>query len=232
LLTNTPAESRQFYGELFGWEFERPASSIGIGNDDSYMLIRHEGRLIGGMLDVNILDRDENISQWVTVMSVPDMNTAIARVTDGGGEVLTQPTDVGSRGTLAVIAGPDKAIIALLQTRAGDPAEQEPVVNGWLWNELWTNDVEEATGFYQGVAGFEVEDHDVVDYDYVYRVLKSGGSPRAAVLPNPFEDVLPVWVNYIRVADPAAITARVDDLGGTILIDGGGRVADMATGTK
>lgn len=233
LLTNTPAESQRFYGELFGWQFEKPPSGIGIGADDSYMLIRHNGELIGGMLDVNILDRDENISQWITVMSVPDMAAAIARVAEGGGEVLTQPTDVGSRGTLAVIAGPDKAIIALLQTRDGDPAEQEPVVNGWLWNELWTNDVDAATDFYKGIAGFEVEDHDVEDYDYVYRVLKSGDTPRAAVLPNPFEDVLPVWVNYIRVADPAAIAARVADLGGTILIDAqprsiGGQVAFIA----
>jgi len=218
---------------LFGWEFERPAITLGVGDGDSYMLIRHEGKLIGGMLDTKILQRDKDISQWVTVMSVADIAAATERVLDGGGEVLTPPTDVGSRGTLAVAAGPDRAIIALLQTRDGDPEEQEPVVNGWLWNELWTDDVERATAFYQGVAAFEVEDHDVADYDYVFRVLKSGGAPLAAVLPNPFDDVLPVWINYIRVEDPAAVTARVEELGGTIIIDAraraiGGEVAFIA----
>jgi predicted enzyme related to lactoylglutathione lyase len=233
LLTTTPAESQKFYGELFGWKFERPGLSIGIGDADSYMLIRHNGELIGGMLDANILNGDDNISQWITVMSTEDLSAAVERVAANGGEILTPPTDVGSRGTLAVVAGPDKAIIALVQTRGGDPEESEPVVNGWLWNELWTNNVEQATGFYQAVAGFEIEDHAVPGEDHDYRVLKSGDSPRAAIMPNPFERELPVWVNYIRVDDPAAITARVEELGGVVFIDAspralGGEVAFVA----
>jgi predicted enzyme related to lactoylglutathione lyase len=233
LLTTTPAESRKFYGELFGWKFERPGLSIGIGDADSYMLIRHNGELIGGMLDANILNGDDNISQWITVMSTEDLSAAVERVAANGGEILTPPTDVGSRGTLAVVAGPDKAIIALVQTRGGDPEESEPVVNGWLWNELWTNNVEQATGFYQAVAGFEIEDHAVPGEDHDYRVLKSGDSARAAIMPNPFERELPVWVNYIRVDDPAAITARVEELGGVVFIDAspralGGEVAFVA----
>ena len=233
LLTTTPAESRKFYGELFGWKFERPGLSIGIGDADSYMLIRHNGELIGGMLDANILNGDDNISQWITVMSTEDLSAAVERVAANGGEILTPPTDVGSRGTLAVVAGPDKAIIALVQTRGGDPEESEPVVNGWLWNELWTNNVEQATSFYQAVAGFEIEDHAVPGEDHDYRVLKSGDSARAAIMPNPFERELPVWVNYIRVDDPAAITARVEELGGVVFIDAspralGGEVAFVA----
>jgi hypothetical protein len=218
---------------LFGWKFERPGLSIGIGDADSYMLIRHNGELIGGMLDANILNGDDNISQWITVMSTEDLSAAVERVAANGGEILTPPTDVGSRGTLAVVAGPDKAIIALVQTRGGDPEESEPVVNGWLWNELWTNNVEQATGFYQAVAGFEIEDHAVPGEDHDYRVLKSGDSARAAIMPNPFERELPVWVNYIRVDDPAAITARVEELGGVVFIDAspralGGEVAFVA----
>ena len=233
LFTTTPAESRKFYGELFGWKFERPGLSIGIGDADSYMLIRHNGELIGGMLDANILNGDDNISQWITVMSTEDLSAAVERVAANGGEILTPPTDVGSRGTLAVVAGPDKAIIALVQTRGGDPEESDPVVNGWLWNELWTNNVEQATGFYQALAGFEIEDHAVQGEDHDYRVLKSGDSPRAAIMPNPFERELPVWVNYIRVDDPAAITARVEELGGVVFVDAspralGGEVAFVA----
>ena len=233
LLTSTPVESRRFYGELFGWQFERPGVNTGVGGADSYMLIRHDGRLIGGMLDVNVLQRDVDISQWVTVMSVADISAAVARVIDAGGDVLTMPTDVGSRGTLAVVAGPDKAIIALLQTRDGDPEEQRPVVNGWLWNELWTNDVAGATDFYASVSGLELEDHAVAGTDQTYRLLKSGDTPRAAILPHPFERELPVWVNYIRVDDPAAITARVEELGGRVIIDAqarriGGQVAFVA----
>jgi predicted enzyme related to lactoylglutathione lyase len=183
------------------------------------MLIRHNGKLIGGMVDANILNPEENISQWVTVMSISDIDAAAGAVAAAGGEVLTRPTNVGSRGTLAVAAGPDRAIFAMIQTRDGDPAEQDPAANEWLWDELWTNSVEQATGFYQQVVGFQYEDHKVADMDRNYRVLKMDDQPRAAVLANPFEEEQPVWVNYLRVDDPMAITARVEELGGRILVE-------------
>jgi predicted enzyme related to lactoylglutathione lyase len=233
LLTTTPAESRTFYAELFGWEFERPAMAVGVGDDDSYMLIRHNGELIGGMLDARVLKREQNISQWITVMSVDDIEAAVNRVATNDGEVMTPPTDVGARGKLAVIAGPDKGIIALLQARDGLPGHRKPVTNGWLWNELWTDDVDRATRFYQELAGFEVADEDVPGTDNKYRMLKSGDELRVGILPNPFEGELPVWVNYLRVDDPAAITARVEALGGRVIADAqkrpiGGKVAFIA----
>ena len=233
LLTSTPAESRKFYGELFGWQFEKPGIDLGFGDESSYMLIRHNGNLIGGMVDVNALNRDVNISQWVTVMSVSDINAAVGRVAADGGEVLTQPTELGSRGTLAVVADPGRALFAMLQTKDGDPAEQQPAHNEWLWNELWTDDVDRATTFYIDVVGFETEDHPIENSDHKYRVLKADDKPRVGVLANPFEGELPVWVNYIRVEDPAAITARVNELGGRIIVEAqprsiGGTVAFIA----
>lgn len=219
LLTTTPEGSRRFYGELFGWEFENPGINLGFGDDDSYLLIRHEGRLIGGMVDANTLNRDVDISQWVTVMSVNDIEAAAARVSANGGEVLTAPTDVGSRGTLAVVTGPDGALISLVQTRDGDPTEQEPAHNQWLWDELWTDDTSGAASFFEQVAGLRLEERSPDASDYRYRVLLAGNQPRAGILPMPFEGERPVWVNYIRVEDPAGITARVAALGGRVIID-------------
>ena len=219
LITDTPAESRRFYGELFGWEFETPAGGVGVGGADSYWLIRHDGELIGGMVDQSVLNRDADISQWITVMSVADIEAAVGRVAEQGGNVLTPPTDVGARGTLAVVASPDRAIIALLQARDGVPAEREPVVNGWLWSELWTDDVDAATGFYEAVAELRREDREVTGSAVPYRLLTDGTRPRAGILPSPFPDELPVWVSYLRVEDPAAITARVESLGGRVVVD-------------
>ena len=161
-----------------------------------------------------------------------DVEAAVKRAVAGGGKILTAPTDVGSRGVMAVIASPDRAIIALLQTRDGDPAERKPVLDGWLWNELWTNDVDGASAFYGQLADLDAEDA-AAGGGQNYRLLKSGDSPRVGILPNPFEGELPVWVNYIRVEDPAAITAQVPALGGTVIVDArprsiGGLVAFIA----
>ena len=232
LLTNKPAESRRFYEELFGWTFERPGTVPGFGGPDSYLLIRHEGRLIGGMLDTNTIRPGEDISQWMTGMSVADLDTAVARVEAQGGKINAPPTSVGSRGRIAVIEDPTGALFAMIEASGGDPDDSDPVANGWLWDELWTEDVDTATTFYQAVVGFEYTDHDI-DQNEDYRVLTIDNTPRAGVLQMPFDDVRPVWVNYVRVEDPAAVTARVAGLGGEVLVESqqrriGGTVALIA----
>lgn len=230
LLTTTPEASRKFYGELFGWTFERPAMHVGIGGDDDYMLIRHNGELIGGVVNANALRTDVDISQWVTMLSVGDMDAAIAAAIAGGATVLTEPTDVGQRGTLAVIEGPAGELFAMVQTRDGDPPEMEPGINGFLWDELWTDDVSASTRFYKSVFGYERSDHAVAESGRQYHVMRKNDRPRVGLLAHPVEGKRPVWVNYIRVEDPAAITARVEELGGTVVLDAqrrdiGGEVA-------
>lgn len=233
LLTNTPEASRRFYGELFGWEFEQPRVFIGVGAGDAYMLIRHNGRLIGGMVDTKALGKTENISQWITTISVADIDAAVGRVAAAGGRVINAPESIGDRGRMAVIEDSTGALFAMIETKGGDPADTEPERDGWLWDELWTGDVEHATGFYQAVFGFQHTDHAIEDSDRNYRVLKYAEKPRAGVLRNPFEGERPVWVNYIRVEDPAAMTAKVEGLGGRVLVDAqarpiGGEVALIA----
>ena len=233
LLTNTPEASRRFYGELFGWEFEQPRLFVGVGSGDSYMLIRHNGKLIGGMVDTNALGKQENISQWITTISVADIDAAVERVAGAGGKVVNAPESIGDRGRMAVIEDSTGALFAMVQTKGGDPADSEPVQDAWLWDELWTSDVDSATGFYRTVIGFEYKDHEIENADGDYRVLGYADKPRAGVLKNPFENERPVWVNYIRVGDPSAVTAKVEELGGRVLVEAqsrpiGGEVAFIA----
>ena len=43
-----------------------------LGGEDVYSLIRHNGRLIGGMVNEARLQNDaEDIAQWVVLMSLP-----------------------------------------------------------------------------------------------------------------------------------------------------------------
>jgi len=233
LITDQPSQSRRFYGALFGWEFEPVGSLFGLVNDDTYTLIRHNGRLIGGMVDANQLDGANEISQWVVLMSVADIDAAVASF-EQRGTVLTPPTDIADRGKMAVVVDPQGALLALLQTAAGDPVDREPELGDFLWDELWTADVDAATSFYGSVAGFEPTDVAVnAPAGSSYRLLQVGGRPRVGVMANPFEDQRPVWVSYVRVDDPAAITAQVESLGGQIYAEAqsrplGGEVAFIA----
>jgi predicted enzyme related to lactoylglutathione lyase len=233
LLTSTPKTSQQFYEELFGWEFEKIGLNFGALASANYTLIRHNGKLIGGMIDQTQLRTKADISQWVVLMSTDDIDKAVATVTAAGGTVFTPPTSLADRGRIAVVADPQGALFALLETRDGDPVDAgDPPVNGFLWNELWATDAGAAADFYRHLVGFDIEKKAVSGIN-VYRFLTASGVPRAGILSNPIEELPPLWTTYIRVEDPAAICARVEALGGRILLapearDLGGTVALIA----
>ena len=236
LLTNDPKASQEFYRELFGWEFESVGSAAGLSSNSAYTLIRHNGRLIGGMIDTVALNNKDDISQWVVLMSVEDIDAATARFATDGGEVITPPIDLQRRGRMAIVRDAEGALLALLQTRDGDPADREAKIGDFLWDELWTTDVDGATTFYEDVAGLNTTIKDI-DEDQEsgasYRLLKAGDKPRVGIMSNPLEGLKPVWVSYIRVDNPAAITERVTGLGGQVIVDArsrpiGGEVAFIA----
>jgi predicted enzyme related to lactoylglutathione lyase len=210
---------------LFGWEFEDVGA--GMGDSIGYSLIRLDGRLIGGMVDQTRLQARVDISQWVTVISVADVDAATATLRAHGGRVFSVPVDIAGRGRLAVVADPQGALLAMLQTYSGDPADRDEVGPGeFLWDELWTGDVDAAVAFYRKLAGYESEtiefSQDSTAAKRPYRLLRSGGKPRAGIMQNPVADLQPIWVNYLRVADAAsleAIAARAEELGGAVLLE-------------
>jgi uncharacterized protein len=236
LLTHDPEGSQRFYEGLFGWEFERVGSAAGLGSDSTYTLIRHNGKLIGGMIDTIALNNRNDISQWVVSMSVEDIDAGVAKITAAGGKVMTPPTDLQRRGRLAVVRDAEGAMLGLLQTRDGDPADREPEADGFLWDELWTTDVDNAAAFYEDIAGLEAATFDVdanQESGATYRLLKAGDTPRVGIMPNPLEGLDPVWVSYLRVESPASVTARVAKFGGRVIVEArprplGGEVAFIA----
>jgi len=232
LLTHDLKGSKDFYGSLFGWEFESAGIDSGFRNDSVYTLIRHNGKLIGGMIDTVALNGKDDISQWVVIMSVEDVDKAAAGFAARGGKIITSPTDLKRRGRLALVRDADGALLGLLQTKDGDPSDSEPIVDGFLWDELWTTDIDSATEFYTSVTGLQADDWDQ-GTSVGYRILRSGETPRVGILPNPLEELGPVWVSYLRVESPADIAARVDSLGGRVIIEAqarsiGGEVAFVA----
>lgn len=219
LITHKPEESRRFYEGLFGWDFEDVGVKVGPFRSVNYTLIRHEGLLIGGMVDANLLGRGDadQISQWVVVMSVKDVDAAVATAAAEGGTVRHLPVDLDTRGRLAIIEDAQGAELALLQTRDGDPPDAPLGIGNFLWDEVWSSDPEGSVGFYQKLTGLkQVESDDMQIGDYL--LLASGDTPRVGVLPTPLPELPSTWVSYVRVVDADAITAKVEALGGQVII--------------
>jgi predicted enzyme related to lactoylglutathione lyase len=136
---------------------------------------------------------------------------------DQGGEVLAEPQDLDTRGRIAVLRDPRGAVFGVLTSASGDPADLDTPPGGFLWNELWTDDVQASVDFYHNLAGYR---HVVVDFPTGgdYDVLQAEERPRGGVVEIPFEEVRPNWLPYVLVEDPLAIVARVEELGGAVLL--------------
>lgn len=229
LLTSDMEGSQRFYGGLFGWEFEELPLSLGVGQSSRYLLIRQEGQLIGGMVDVSRVDTNANSSQWVVLISVTDVDAATDAARQAGGQVLTPPTDLNERGRIAVVTDSFGALFAMLETRDGDPADREPGYGQFMWDEVWVPDIAAASEFYKQLAPYALVTEQESGTNY--KGLAVDGKPRVGVLQNPLQDdgLEPTWVSYIRVADMTVLD-EVAALGGEVLLDAqpraiGGEVA-------
>ena len=172
LLTTDIEASKAFYGGLFGWTFEEVPLSLGFGRSSKYLMIRQDGELIGGMVDTARLGASANNSQWVVLMSVSDIDAAVEAVADGGGEVLTPPTDLNERGRLALVRDQAGAVLGLLQTRDGDPPDTSAAYGSFMWNEVWVPDADATEAFYKSIAPFEHLEREMTNGE-LYRGLGS-----------------------------------------------------------
>jgi predicted enzyme related to lactoylglutathione lyase len=212
LVTHDISAVKLFYAGVFGWRFEA------LPGTDRYTVIRHDGEMIGGIAFSDRKVDGKPISQWVSMMSVPDVDQAVTRVRQVGGRVYAGPRDIDDRGRLAIVGDPQGAVFGLVRAAGGDPPDREARIGDWLWTELWTDDREASGTVYATVAGFELDTHERVA-GRPYTVFKRDGEARAGLLVNPFpEEVTPLWLPYVRVANPAAVVAKVEGLGGQVLL--------------
>jgi predicted enzyme related to lactoylglutathione lyase len=221
LISDDPAGSERFYRELFGWEFQ----SVSLVGAD-YWVISLAGEPIAGMVAQAGLRAQQDISQWISVLSVADIEAATAEVRRAGGHVWREPVSIGDRGVIAVFADKQGANFAALTTRGGDPVDSAelPPEGAFLWHELWTSDVDAAAGFYAGLAQLQGEargGQSVQGLPIAYTLLRASGIPRAGVRTAPDPEMPPLWMPYLRVAEVSRLDAlldRVPQLGGSVLV--------------
>ena len=211
LVTENPDAVKPFYAALFGWQFEE-----GRAFGAPYTLIKSGGQYIAGISRAQRPQPDQPVSQWLSFMSVADVDRAVERVRAAGGSGVAGPLDLPNVGRGAVVLDPDGAPLGLLRSRIGDPVDTpEPALHRFLWTEHLSRDPQASADFYAALVGFEVRKMDFGGRPYWVLVK---GRERAALLRNPITIDRPIWLPYVRVADPAAAASRAAQLGGRVLL--------------
>ena len=225
LLVHSLQPTTEFYGGLFGWEFQTGPTHFG-----PYLRATLDGRLVAG-----IGESPEKLAQpvaWTTYLSTPDADLAAESIRADGGTVAVGPLDASDEaGRLAIVSDPDGAVFGLWQPDglSGTGVHGEP--GALAWNELVTRETSAAAKFYAAV--FDLDPRQAPDGDHV--TLHQGGRPLAGI--EGVGDALPHdtgarWTTYFAVADTDAAARRAGELGGRVLRGPwdarNGRVAEIA----
>lgn len=221
LISDDPKGTETFYGALFGWEF-RSLELLGA----NYWVISLNGAPIAGMVEQSGIAARLDISQWMSVISVADADAAVQVVTDAGGRVLREPVSIGDRGVIAVFADAQGAHFATLTTPSGDPLDSDslPQEGAFLWHELWTADVSQATDLYAKLGGLNAVAHSSERADgseIDFRVLRSDKFARAGIRSLPDPEMPSLWMPYLRVESIdrlQQLLLSVPKLGGEVLV--------------
>jgi predicted enzyme related to lactoylglutathione lyase len=117
---------------------------------------------------------------------------------------------------MAVIRDPSRAQVALWQSQGYSGARLVNEVGAWAWNELVTPDLDSAKAFYGQLFGWEAGEvpADIPRFSFSLNDYLIGG----AHAPQPGEGEEARWTISFLVADADESAARVQELGGTVLL--------------
>jgi uncharacterized protein len=159
-----PKAAVDFYGGLFGWEFEdlMPPSA-----DLRYFLARYEApgssifdlsrdRHGGDVAAVrSIPEAAPPTAMWNTYFWVDSADDAASKVRDAGGGVVIEPFDFMDACRMAVFTDPEGAAFFVWEAKEHKGARVVNDPGTLVFNGLHTRDVEAARSFYGAVFGWQ-----------------------------------------------------------------------------
>lgn len=232
LMTSNTETARQFYGELFGWDFQT-------GDQEKYggyITANKNGKLVAGIMQ----KQEEQAAMpdtWSTYLRTDDVAATAAAVKANGGQVYVEPMDVPEQGHMAFFGDASGAAIGVWQPREMHGYELVAEPGAPAWHELHTKDYAAAVKFYEDVFGWNT---DVMSDtpEFRYTTLGAGREAKAGIMDA--SGYLPAevpsnWQVYFAVENADTSIEKAVGMGAT-LVDGPddtpfGRLATLADPT-
>ncbi len=212
LATPAPGTSQGFYQDLFGWTYSSPGR-----NADDYMIILNQGRAIGGMFRAEPPSGAQDGATWLALMSVEDVDKAVAIARAAGGKTEVPATNVPGRGRHALLRDPADAIFGVVRSSSGDPDDAEVPIGGIFWVDLFARDVSGMADFYAQLAPYEIAERQIAEGS-VGRLLIASDLPRAGIVPADEEANRAAWVPYVRVNNVQGVLDQAVESGGFVIV--------------
>ncbi|MGW0823014.1 VOC family protein [Streptomyces sp. NPDC002845] len=212
LMVHGMAATQDFYGALFGWEFQPGPQQLG-----PYVRALLDGHEVAG---IGQLPADRHLPiAWTPYFASDDVDLTAETVRHCGGTIGVGPLDAAEAGRLAIGSDPSGAVFGVWQAAQHLGTTITGVPGTPAWNELLTRDTESVAKFYEAVFGYEGEPAVSASADFDHVTLRVKGRPVAGLhglgpaLPR---DRGPHWITYFEVTDTAEAADRVVELGGQV----------------
>ena len=224
--TTNAAEAKNFYRELFGWDYEDGEAGPGM----IYSMIKLNGKYVGGLyqLDSNMISAGVP-PHWMNYISVANADDATAQAAAAGGSVMKGPFDVGTAGRMSIIQDPTGAVFSTWEAKDTPGAEVYGEFGAYCWQELGTNDTQKAKDFYTTLFGWATESFPG---SMEYTIFKKGNESVGGMyqITPEMGPIPPHWLTYFAVNDCDATVQKATELGGSVMkpaedIPGVGRFA-------
>jgi hypothetical protein len=207
LSTPDAEASKQFYGGLFGWDFEdNPIPEGGV-----YVMARLGGRAAAAMFETT-----ERHPAWASYVTVDDVDAITARARELGANALAEPFDVMDAGRMATLQDPTGAVFCVWQPRRAIGAEVVNAPAALTLNQLNTSDPEAAQAFYSDLFGWRFEQ---MSAEPPYWGIYCGERANAGMMPlPPGGPAPPHWLVYFGIDDLDAAAEEIGSLGATVMV--------------
>src|SRR5829696_8552981 len=223
LATSDQDGAKQFYGALFGWQYDDQP----IDENTTYSMAKLKGRAAAAISPQQPDEAAQGIPpHWNVYVTVEDVDASTRKVGESGGSVLAGPFDVFDVGRMSVIADPAGAVLCLWQPLSSIGAEIVNEPGSLSWADTATSEAEAAQAFYTAVLGWRFEQ---MSEEPPYWVIFNGDRSNGGMTVPP-PGVPPNWFPYFAVADVDASIGQAQEAGGLpfmgpIDVPNGGRFA-------
>jgi predicted enzyme related to lactoylglutathione lyase len=204
LTTSDGDAAKEFYGGLFGWEFEDNEIP---GDGGVYTICKVGGKNVAAISPAG----DQGPPHWNNYVTVASADETAAKAKELGGNVIEEPFDVMEAGRMALFTDPTGAALCVWEPRESIGAGRVNDPGCLTWNELHTPDPARALEFYTALFGWSTEEMDTQGGPS-YTVIKVGERTNGGVMDaQPGEP--PNWLPYFTVESRDGAVEQATGLG-------------------
>lgn len=211
-----------FYGAVFGWEFQPYGGDEPGTGADGYGVLRQGGRIVGA---IGKLTEAGARPAWTLYFNTPDADATAEAVEKGGGTVRVAPAAAGDMGRMAQFTDPQGGQFAVWQPGSDEGLEAVDEPGTLSWTELYTTDSAAAQEFYGSLFGWRTQDMELPGGSGTYTIIGPAGlgedRMHGGIMQLPAEYLQltggkPYWHPVFATADCDDSVARVTANGGTV----------------